>query len=65
MRSRIPIELGVFALAALALTAAGEPGLAAVYAVCAAVNAMVLTRFEQWEGVMPASRPIGATACTT
>ena len=65
MRSRIPVELGVFALAALALAAAGVPGLAAVYAVCAAVNAMVLTRFEQWGGVMPASRPIGATACTT
>ena len=44
-----PSRAGVFALAALALAAAGEPGLAAVYAVCAAVNAMVLTRFEQWE----------------
>ena len=49
MRFRIPVELGVFGLAALALATAGEPGLAAVYAVCAAVNAMFLTRFEQWE----------------
>lgn len=49
MRSRIPVELGVFALAALALATAGEPVLAVVYAVCAAVNAIFLTRFEQWE----------------
>ena len=49
MRFRIPVELGVFGLAALALAAAGEPALAAVYALCAAVNAMFLTRFEQWE----------------
>ena len=49
MRFRIPVELGVFGLAALALATAGEPALAAVYAVCAAVNAMFLTRFEQSE----------------
>jgi Protein of unknown function (DUF2568) len=48
-RSRIPFELGVFALAALALVLAGQPVLAAVFAVVVVVNAALLTVFDQWE----------------
>lgn len=48
-RSRIPFELGVFALAALALVLAGRPVWAAVFAVLAVVNAALLTVFDQWE----------------
>ena len=46
---RIPFELTVFALAAGALLAAGEGALAAAFAITAAVNALLLTRFRQWE----------------
>jgi Protein of unknown function (DUF2568) len=48
-RSRIPFELGLFALAALALVLAGSPILAAVFAVLVVVNAALLTVFAQWE----------------
>jgi Protein of unknown function (DUF2568) len=48
-RSRIPLELGVFALAAVALVVAGSPVLAAVFAALAAINAALLTVFDQWE----------------
>jgi Protein of unknown function (DUF2568) len=48
-RSRIPFELGLFALAALALVLAGSPLLAAAFAVLVVVNAALLTVFDQWE----------------
>jgi hypothetical protein len=48
-RSRIPFELGLFALAAIALMIAGQPVLAAVFGVIAVVNAALLTVFDQWE----------------
>jgi hypothetical protein len=48
-RSRIPLELGLFAVAALALVRAGSPVLAAVFAVLVVVNAALLTVFDQWE----------------
>jgi hypothetical protein len=48
-RSRIPFELGLFALAALALVLAGSPLLAAAFVALAAVNAALLTEFDQWE----------------
>jgi hypothetical protein len=50
MRWRIPLELGIFALAAVALAAAGQPLLAIVLAVIVVVNAALLTHFHQWEG---------------
>jgi hypothetical protein len=49
LRMRAPFELGVFALAALALWAAGSPTLALAFAAVAAVNALLLTGFGQWE----------------
>jgi Kef-type K+ transport system membrane component KefB len=48
-RSRIPFELGLFALAALALVLADSPGLAAIFAALVAGNAALLTVFDQWE----------------
>jgi hypothetical protein len=48
-RSRIPLELGVFALATVALVVAGSPVLAAVFAALAAVNTALITVFDQWE----------------
>jgi hypothetical protein len=47
--ARVPFELGVFGLAALALLAAGAPVAALVLAVLALVSAALLTRFDQWE----------------
>jgi hypothetical protein len=43
------LELGLFAVAALALVLAGSPVLAAVFAVLVVVNAALLTVFDQWE----------------
>jgi Protein of unknown function (DUF2568) len=48
--TRIPFELGVFLLAALALLAAGHSIAAAVFAALVALNAIGLTAFDQWEG---------------
>jgi hypothetical protein len=48
-RTRIPFELGVFALAAIALIAAGHTLAAIVFAVAAALNAVALTALDQWE----------------
>jgi hypothetical protein len=48
-RTRIPFELGVFALAALALNRSGHELIAIIFAVTAAVNAALLTWLEQWE----------------
>jgi hypothetical protein len=50
LRLRAPFELGVFALAALALWGAGSPAWGAAFAAIAAVNALLLTAFHQWEG---------------
>ena len=49
LRLRAPFELGVFALAALALWAAESAAWGAAFAVIAAVNAVLLTAFDQWE----------------
>jgi Protein of unknown function (DUF2568) len=46
---RIPFELGVFLLAALALLASGHAVAALIFAALAAVNAAALTAFRQWE----------------
>ena len=46
---RAPFELGVFALAALALWRAESAAWAAAFASIAAVNALLLTAFDQWE----------------
>jgi hypothetical protein len=46
---RVPFELGVFALAALALVVAGATAAAIVFAVVALINAALLTAFDQWE----------------
>ena len=47
--ARIPFELGIFALAVVALLAAGATVAAIVLAALVAVNALLLTRFDQWE----------------
>jgi hypothetical protein len=49
LRLRVPFELTVFALAALALWGAGSVVAAAVLAVVAGVNALLLTALGQWE----------------
>jgi hypothetical protein len=46
---RAPFELGVFALAALALWDAASAVWAAVFAGVALGNAVLLTHFDQWE----------------
>jgi hypothetical protein len=46
---RIALELSVFALAALALVAAGAPVAAAIFAAVVVVNAVLLTLLNQWE----------------
>jgi hypothetical protein len=48
--TRIPFELGVFLLAALALLAAGHAVAAIVFTALVALNALGLTAFDQWEG---------------
>jgi hypothetical protein len=47
--ARIPLELGVFACAAIGLALVGPPVLAIVLAVAMVVNAILLTVFRQWE----------------
>lgn len=47
--ARVPFELTVFALAALALLYAGRPTLALVFAAVAAVNAALLAAWDQFE----------------
>jgi Protein of unknown function (DUF2568) len=46
---RAPFELGVFALAALALWQAAAAVWGVCFAVIAAANAVLLTAFDQWE----------------
>ena len=48
-RLRIPFELGVFALATLALLGAEAAIAAAGFAAIVAVNALFLTAFDQWD----------------
>jgi hypothetical protein len=48
--ARVPFELGVFLLAALALLAAGHAAAAIVFAALVALSASGLTAFDQWEG---------------
>jgi hypothetical protein len=47
--ARIPVELGVFACAAVGLALVGPPVLAIVVAAVMVVNAILLTVFQQWE----------------
>jgi hypothetical protein len=49
MRWRIPLELVIFALAALGLAAAGQPLWAIVFAAVIVANAALLTLFRQWK----------------
>lgn len=49
LTARIPVELTLLLLAAVALLAAGEVGLAAVMAGAVVLNALLLTAFRQWE----------------
>lgn len=49
LRARAPFELAIFALAAVALAIAGHAVLAVAFAAIAAVNALLLTAFQQWE----------------
>jgi hypothetical protein len=49
LRQRVPFELGIFALAALALGTVSVP-LAVVLAVAVVINAALLTALGQWEG---------------
>jgi hypothetical protein len=44
---RVPFELCVFGVAVVALLAAGQPAAAIVFGVLAAVNAALLTAFDQ------------------
>jgi Protein of unknown function (DUF2568) len=46
---RVPFELGVFGVAAVALFAAGAPVAAVLLAALSLVSAALLTRFDQWE----------------
>ena len=48
-RTRIPFELAVFALAALALLASGHEAIAIIFAATAATNAALLTWLGQWD----------------
>lgn len=47
--ARVPFELGVFALATVALVAASSTLAAVVFASAVLVNAALLTVFGQWE----------------
>ncbi|MGH3394781.1 MAG: DUF2568 domain-containing protein [Streptosporangiaceae bacterium] len=49
LTARVPLELGVFALAGAALAAAGSVVLAVAFGVVAVLNAVLLTVFHQWE----------------
>lgn len=48
-RQRIPLELGIFGFAALALLDAGDTGGAIVFAALVVVNAALLGVWGQWE----------------
>jgi hypothetical protein len=48
-RTRIPFELGVFALAVLAHFAVGRVATGIAFAALVAINAIGLTVFDQWE----------------
>jgi hypothetical protein len=50
LSARVPFELGVFLLAALALLTAGHTIAAIIFAALFALNALGLTAFDQWEG---------------
>jgi hypothetical protein len=49
LRLRAPFELGVFAVAALALWGAEPVRWAATFAAVVLLNALLLTSFDQWE----------------
>ena len=49
VRARIPLELGLFALACGAGYAAGANAAASAFAIVAVVNAIALTVLRQWE----------------
>ena len=49
LRLRVPFELGVFAVAALAFWRAESAAPAATFAAVALVNALALTAFDQWD----------------
>jgi hypothetical protein len=49
LRLRAPFELGVFALAALALWGAASAAWGAAFALIVVANAVLLTAFDQWE----------------
>ena len=49
LRLRAPFELGVFAVAALALWGAESAAPSATFAAIAILNALLLTAFDQWE----------------
>jgi hypothetical protein len=46
--ARIPFELAVFALAAVALATADQPALAVAFASLVVVNSLLLTLYRQW-----------------
>jgi Protein of unknown function (DUF2568) len=48
-RARVPFELAVFALAALSLFAADHTSIAIVFSAAVALNAVLLTWFQQWD----------------
>ena len=47
--ARVAFELGFFALAAVGLVTAGAAVAGVVLAALAAISALLLTRFDQWE----------------
>jgi len=49
LRLRAPFEVGVFAVAALALWGAASVAPAATFAAFVLLNALLLTAFDQWE----------------
>jgi len=49
LRLRVPFELGVFAVGALALWAAESVTPAATFAALTLLNALLLTAFDQWD----------------
>jgi hypothetical protein len=49
LRARVPLELGVFVLSAVAMGAAGHQRLAVAFAIAVVVNAAALTLRRQWD----------------
>jgi hypothetical protein len=47
--ARLPFELGIFGLAALALWEAGAHAVALAFGVTVVLNAVLLTALDQWE----------------